>query len=366
MSSSLGKNVKVTLFGESHGIAVGCIIDGLPSNVQIDFEKVDQCLNKRRPGQNALTTGRNEKDQYEILSGVYQGKTTGTPLCVEFKNTDKRSEDYEVHKSIWRPGHADYTGYMKYKGANDPRGGGHFSARLTAPLVFAGAIAEQILNRHHVQIAGQIRQIGKIKSPSLSAFTFYNEELEALEKAPFNIFESSLEAMLAEVEAVKSVQDSIGAKVEIAVFGMPVGIGAPFFDTVESQLSYALFAIPAVKGVSFGDGFDFVEKKGSEVIDAFIMDHQGVVKTNSNHNGGINGGITNGMPLIFDCVFKPTASIGIEQETLDASTEKMAKLEIKGRHDPCVALRAVPVVKAVTALVLLDLLMSEEGSRLYE
>lgn len=366
MSSSIGKQMVISLFGESHGSAVGCVIDGLPPNIKLDVALIEHRLKQRRPGQSALTTARQEQDHFEIISGVYDGKTTGTPLCVQFQNSDKKSEDYDAHKKVFRPGHADYTGFVKSHGAFDPRGGGHFSARLTAPLVFAGAIAEQILATHGINIAGHIASIGQIKSKTLNAYSHYDAELEALDSTPYNIFETHSASLLAEVEAAKKAGDSVGATVEIAVFGLPVGLGAPFFDTVESQISYAVFGIPAVKGVSFGDGFDFSKKRGSEVIDAFVMDHQGNIKTNANHNGGINGGITNGMPILFKCVFKPTASISLSQETLDFEKSEMTKLEIAGRHDPCVALRAVPIVKAVTAVVLLDMLLKEQGGRFYE
>ncbi len=366
MSSSIGKQMVISLFGESHGSAVGCVIDGLPPNIKLDVAMIEHRLMQRRPGQSALTTGRQEQDRFEIVSGVYDGKTTGTPLCVQFQNADKKSEDYDVHKKVFRPGHADYTGFIKSQGASDPRGGGHFSARLTAPLVFAGAIAEQILSSRGIKIAGHIASIGIASSKTLSVFSHYDEELEALNLAPYNIFESHSASLIAEVEAAKKAGDSVGATIEVAVFGLPVGLGAPFFDTVESQLSYAVFGIPAVKGVSFGDGFDFSKKRGSEVIDAFVLDHQGNIKTNANHNGGINGGLTNGMPLLFKCVFKPTSSIPLSQETLDFEKSEMTKLEITGRHDPCVALRAVPIVKAVTAIVLLDMMLKEQGGHFYE
>ncbi len=366
MSSSIGKQMVISLFGESHGSAVGCVIDGLPPNIKLDLALIEHRLMQRRPGQSALTTSRHEQDRFEIVSGVYDGKTTGTPLCVQFQNSDKKSEDYEANKKIFRPGHADYTGFVKSHGAADPRGGGHFSARLTAPLVFAGAIAEQILTTHGINIAGHIFSIGEAKSKTLSVHSHFDAELEALDALPYNIFQASSAPLLAEVEAAKNAGDSVGATIEIAVFGLPLGLGAPFFDTVESQLSYAVFGIPAVKGVSFGDGFDFSKKRGSEVIDAFVLDHQGNIKTNANHNGGINGGLTNGMPLLFKCVFKPTASISLSQETLDFEKSEMTELNIKGRHDPCVALRAVPIVKAVTAIVLLDMMLKEHGERFYE
>lgn len=361
MSSSIGKNIKVTLFGESHGSAVGCVIDGLPANMQIHFEHIDMRLAQRRPGQSALTTSRTEPDRFEIVSGVFNGRTSGTPLCVQFQNTDRKSSDYETSKRVYRPGHADFTGSMKYHGANDLRGGGHFSARLTAPLVFAGAIAEQFLHHKGIKIASQIFKIGSAQSQSLNQHAYYDEALEILDASPYNIDPKHYEALIKEVTLAKQDGDSVGAIVETSVFGMPVGLGAPFFDTVEGQLSYAMFGIPAMKGISFGDGFDFASKRGSDVVDAYIMDHQGQVKTNANHNGGINGGISNGMPLLFQCVFKPTASIGIAQQTLDFESQEMTELRIDGRHDPCVALRAVPIVKAVTALVILDMLISEQG-----
>ncbi len=361
MSSNLGKALKVSLFGESHGTAIGCVIDGLPPNIKIDLKLIEKRMQQRKPGQSKLTTPRAESDQYEILSGVFEGKTTGSPLCIQIRNADRRSEDYDEMKKVFRPGHADFVGYVKSMGAYDPRGGGHFSARLTAPLVFAGAVAEQVLLTKGIKIAGHIKSIGSKTGKSLSDFMHFDEKLSELDHLPYNIFEEDLEAMLSEVELARQAEDSIGATIELSVFGLPVGLGSPFFDTVEGKLAYALFAVPAVKGVEFGDGFEFSHKRGSEVIDAFVLDHQGNVQTNANHNGGINGGITNGMPLLFRCAFKPTASIAMSQETLNFATKEMTNLNIKGRHDPCVAMRAVPVVKAMTALVLLDLLIENLG-----
>ncbi|GAB6107103.1 chorismate synthase [Fusibacter bizertensis] len=366
MSSSFGKELKIALFGESHGTAIGCVIDGLPPKIKLDLKLIEKRMLQRKPGQSKLTTPRAESDLYEILSGVFEGKTTGGPLCIQIRNADRRSEDYEELKKVFRPGHADFVGYVKSMGAYDPRGGGHFSARLTAPLVFAGAIAEQVLWSKGIKIAGQIKSIGQVTGRSLSDFSHFDETLAELDNQPYNIFSENLAAMMAEVEKVREIGDSVGAVVETSVFGLPVGLGSPFFDTVEGKLAHALFAIPAVKGVEFGDGFNFAYKKGSEVIDAFVLDHQGNVQTNANHNGGINGGITNGMPLLFKCVFKPTASIGIEQETLNFNTREMTNLNIKGRHDPCVAMRAVPIVKAMTALVLLDLLIENQGVTINE
>ncbi|MDH8677947.1 chorismate synthase [Fusibacter bizertensis] len=361
MSSSFGKELKISLFGESHGTAIGCVIDGLPPKIKLDLKLIEKRMLQRKPGQSKMTTPRAETDQFEILSGIFEGKTTGGPLCIQIRNADRQSDDYEELKKVFRPGHADYVGYVKSMGAYDPRGGGHFSARLTAPLVFAGAIAEQILAEKGIKIVGHIKSIGQVNGKSLSEFAHFDEELADLDNQIYNIFPEELEAMLAEVDEARIAGDSVGASVEVSVYGLPVGLGSPFFDTVEGKLAHALFAIPAVKGVEFGDGFTFAHKRGSEVIDAFVLDHQGNVQTNANHNGGINGGITNGMPLLFKCGFKPTASISMTQETLNFNTKEMTNLKVKGRHDPCVAMRAVPIVKAMAAIVLLDLLIENLG-----
>jgi len=361
VASSIGNSIKLTLFGESHGQGVGCVIDGLPPNYKLNKALIEKRLNQRKPGQ-ALTTPRAESDEYELLSGYFNEKTTGAPLTVWFVSHNTRSKDYDAIKHVFRPGHADYVGHIKSDGANDYRGGGHFSARLTAPLVFAGAIAEDLLNKRGIQIVSHIFQIGGEKSISLSRYGIFNEDLERLSDATYGIYPDARMRMLDVVEAARNQGDSVGAIIETSVFELPIGLGEPFFDSAESQLSHALFSIPGLKGVSFGDGFDFASKLGSEVIDAFVLDHLGQVQTNANHNGGINGGLTNGMPLTFKCVFKPTASIGKKQNTLNFNTKEMTELEIEGRHDPCIALRAVPIVKAMTALTLLDMLIAHQKS----
>ena len=361
MASSIGNSIKLTLFGESHGQGVGCVIDGLPPNYKLNKSLIGKRLNQRKPGQ-ALTTPRVESDEYEILSGYFNDKTTGAPLTVWFVSNNTHSKDYEALKHVFRPGHADYVGHVKSDGANDYRGGGHFSARLTAPLVFAGAIAEDLLNQKGIQVVSHIHQIGSEKSISISRFGIFNEDLERLNDAPYGIYQDAKMRLLDVVESARSQGDSVGAIIETSVFELPIGLGAPFFDSAESQLSHALFSIPGIKGVSFGDGFDFASKLGSEVIDAFVLDHLGRVQTNANHNGGINGGLTNGMPLTFKCVLKPTASISKAQNTLDFQTKEMTELKIEGRHDPCIALRAVPIVKAMTALTLVDMMMAHQST----
>lgn len=348
MASVYGKNIKYTLFGESHGKAIGISIDGLPSGVKIDEEMILKDMDRRRPGQNAWSTPRKEADRFEILSGVFEGRTTGAPLCAIIKNTDKRSKDYGKMKSIFRPSHADYTGYKRYDGFNDYRGGGHFSGRLTAPIVFAGAIAKQILKLDGVEVLGHISQIGKVLDES-----FLQSKNEKPIGEQFLLLDPSREAaMKEEIESARLDNDSIGGKVEICILGMRPGVGDPFFDTLESQLASGLFAVPAVKGVAFGRGFDIASMRASEANDEMtIVD--GEVRTTSNNNGGILGGISNGMPIVLEVAIKPTPSIGKRQKTVDSSGN-CVNLEIEGRHDPCIVPRAVPVIEAMCAMTILD------------
>lgn len=348
MGSVYGKHIKYTLFGESHGKAIGISIDGLPSGVKIDEDMINREMDRRRPGQNAWSTPRKEADKFEILSGVFEGRTTGTPLCAVIRNTDKRSKDYGKMKSTFRPSHADYTGYKRYEGFNDYRGGGHFSGRLTAPIVFAGAVAKQILSLSGVEILGHISQIGNVLDDSFLQF----ENKRPIGEQFLLLNESKAEAMKREIEEARLEQDSIGGKVEIAILNLKAGVGDPFFDTLESQLASGLFAVPAVKGVSFGRGFELASMRGSEANDEMIME-DGIVRTTRNNNGGIVGGISNGMPIVLEVAIKPTPSIGKIQNTIDLEGNAV-KLEIEGRHDPCIVPRAVPVVEAVCAMTILD------------
>lgn len=317
--------MKYTIFGESHGPAIGVVLEGVPAGLELDLDFIRAQLARRAPGQNAMTTARKEADEPELLSGVFEGRTTGGPLCAVIFNTDTRSRDYAKLKDLPRPGHADYAGFVRYRGCNDYRGGGHFSGRLTAPLVFAGAVAQQVLGGHGVTVAARISNVAGIPDPT-------PEEMEGA------------------ILAAKADGDSVGGRIACAVTGLPAGLGDPDFGcNVEGVFSQYLFAVPAVKAVGFGLGTGFAEIRGSQANDPFYMDG-GTVRTRTNHAGGINGGITNGMPVTFEVTIRPTPSIGREQDTVDLSTGSDAKLSVTGRHDPCILPRAVPVIEAAAAL----------------
>ena len=352
MNNTFGTHVALTLFGESHGPEIGCVIDGLRPGLRVDEDYIAHRLALRRPG-GPGSSARVEKDPFRIVSGVWQGRTTGTPLCILIPNTEARSGDYVNLKNTPRPGHADWTGHVKYQGFNDPRGGGHFSGRLTAALVAAGAIFLAALRERGVRIGTRLARCAGIPD---RPFGDLETDLDALERASFPVLDEARgEAMKAAVLAAAAEGDSVGGVLETAVLGLPAGLGAPWFDTVEGLLSHALFSIPAVKGVEFGDGFALAELRGSQANDPFRMEN-GRVVTESNHNGGINGGLTNGMPLIFRTALKPTPSIAAPQRTLNLATGEETELRISGRHDPCIAPRARAVQDAVTAFVMLDLL----------
>ena len=352
MNNTFGTHVALTLFGESHGPEIGCVIDGLRPGLRVDEDYIAHRLALRRPG-GPGSSARVEKDPFRIVSGVWQGRTTGTPLCILIPNTEARSGDYVNLKNTPRPGHADWTGHVKYQGFNDPRGGGHFSGRLTAALVAAGAIFLAALRERGVRIGTRLARCAGIPD---RPFGDLETDLDALEGASFPVLDEARgEAMKAAVLAAAAEGDSVGGVLETAVLGLPAGLGAPWFDTVEGLLSHALVSIPAVKGVEFGDGFALAELRGSQANDPFRMEN-GRVVTESNHNGGINGGLTNGMPLIFRTAVKPTPSIAAPQRTLNLATGEETELRISGRHDPCIAPRARAVQDAVTAFVVLDLL----------
>lgn len=357
MSSIWGNKIKVSIFGESHGAAIGATIDGLPSGVSVDLEAVEAEMKRRAASSSRLATPRKEADAVEIVSGFFEGKTTGTPLTGIIRNGNTRSKDYARTKDLMRPGHADYSGWVRYGGFQDYRGGGHFSGRLTAPIVFAGAIAKAALAQiaPSVKIGSRILSIGGIMDKK----ELKPEEYGTLsyENPLFPLYTPALEEkMKDEILGAIAEQDSVGGVIEGYVTGMPAGVGDPLFDSVESRLSALLFSVPAVKGVEFGLGFDITGLRGSAANDPFYMDGD-VVKTVTNNNGGINGGITNGMPIVYRAAFKPTASIAKPQKTIDMAAKKDAEIEIQGRHDPCIVLRACPVVEAVTALCMLDFLV---------
>lgn len=356
MSSEFGKLLKVSVFGQSHGTTIGVVVDGLPAGEEIDLEELQRFLDRRRPGKSPLSTARNEADIPEILSGLENGMTCGSPLCAVIRNGDQHSKDYSELADKPRPGHADYTAWVKWKGFADMRGGGHFSGRLTAPLCIAGGIAKQILARREIYVGAHLRGVGGIAD---APFPLHPtpELFEEVIRKPFPVLDDKTgETMQAVILSSKEYLDSVGGVVECAAIGVPAGLGDPMFDGVESRLAAALFGIPAVKDVGFGTGFGAAAVLGSSNNDAFVV-KDGKIETETNHAGGILGGITTGMPITFEVAFKPTPSIGKPQKTVSLSRMENTQLQIHGRHDPCIAHRAVPVVEAVTACVLLDLLL---------
>ena len=333
MKNTIGNSLTVTLFGESHGKAIGAVLDGMPSGIKVDEEYIASQLTRRRP-KDALSTPRQEKDEFSILSGVFEGRTTGTPICITIPNADTHSSDYGEMQYKMRPSHADYTANCRYNGFQDYRGGGHFSGRITAALVAAGALIIPALNKKGIYVSTNILSIA-------------GETVE----------EKRNEKIL----AAKSEGDSVGGVLETSITGVPAGVGEPWFDTVEGMLSHAIFSIPAVKGIEFRLGFNFADKKGSEANDQMYVDGDSV-KCYTNNNGGVMGGITNGMPIVFRTVIKPTPTISKEQKTVDISTMQNTTIAARGRHDPCIVHRASVVVESVAALVIADMLASKFGT----
>ena len=358
MSGMWGSKIKLSIFGESHGNAIGITIDGLPAGFSIDMDKIMMEMSRRAPGKSSLSTPRKESDIPEILSGYFEGKTTGTPLCAIIRNSNTKSKDYSKLKDVMRPGHADYTGAVRYKGFNDYRGGGHFSGRITAPLVFAGAICKQILEVKGIIVSAHINSIGKIKDCSFLEGDISDELLNSFKENELPLINTKLEdEMRQEILSTRSSGDSIGGTIECAILGVSPGIGDPFFDSVESTLAHLMFSVPAVKGIEFGKGFDISKMRGSEANDEYYLEN-GNIKTKTNNNGGILGGITNGMPIIFNVAIKPTASIFKEQNTVNIVTMEETTLCIEGRHDPCIVQRALPVIEAVAAIGITELMNS--------
>lgn len=361
MKNTIGNCFTVTLFGESHGKAIGCVLDGVPSGIEVDEAFIAVQMEKRK-GISSISTARREADEVKILSGVFENRTTGTPVCFMIENTDTKSKDYSLTKDIARPGHADYTAEMRYGGFQDYRGGGHFSGRITAPLVAAGALAISMLKSKGIEIGTHISSMGEIKDRD---FENYAEDIKALEGLSMPVLcEKARAEMLAYIESARAEGDSVGGTLATVVTGMPAGVGEPWFDSVEGMLSHGLFSIPGIKGVSFGRGFGLAAMKGSEANDEFRI-KDGAVTAVTNNNGGINGGITNGMPLEFTLAVKPTPSIYKKQNTVNFKTMENADLEIKGRHDPAIIHRARVVADSVTALTLCDLLIMRFGTQFF-
>ena len=354
MKNVFGNNLTMTLFGESHGPAVGCVLDGLTPGITVDEEEIRKALERRRPDP-LLDTARVEPDHFQILSGVYLGKTTGTPLAIVILNEDARSRDYVYGPA--RPSHADHAGYLKYHGYEDFRGGGHFSGRVTAAVVAAGGILLPALRALGISIGTHILKCAGITDRGFEDA----EDVGTLSENAFpTLSKEAGEAMKEAIMRVKAEGDSLGGITETAIFGLPGGLGEPAFDSVEGLLSHAAYALGGVKGVSFGAGFAFAEMKGSEANDSLRIEN-GRIRTRTNRNGGLNGGITNGMPVLMQCAVKPTPSIAKEQETVDFLKGEEMRLSITGRHDPAIVRRICPVLNAVSALVVADLLVTRYG-----
>lgn len=349
MSNTWGNEIRLSIFGESHGGGIGMILDGIVPGVSLNMEEIRRQMARRAPG-GTLSTTRKEADEVEFLSGIVDGVTCGSPICGIIRNTNTRSKDYSKTKDWMRPSHADYTSLIKYGGFADFRGGGHFSGRITAPLVLAGSICGQVLEQKFgVQAGSHIVQLGEYEEVNWT-----EAERTTLNKMEESQIPCSDPQRVADIiEAARLDADSVGGMVETALIGVPAGLGDPFFDSLESRLAHLLFSVPAVKSVSFGAGERFAAMRGSQANDAFCI-KEGKVSTKTNHNGGILGGISNGMPIVFQTVLKPTPSIGRKQTSVNMNTMTEEENQIVGRHDPCIVLRAIPVLEAVAKIAVYD------------
>lgn len=358
MKNTFGQNLSITIFGESHGPYIGAVLDGLAPGIKIDNDFIASQLTLRRPA-GKISTARQEADEYQIVSGMYRGMTTGTPLTIIIPNKSQHSDDYEMESRIVRPGHADYTAFCKYHGYEDYHGGGHFSGRITAAIVAAGAVVIPELARKGIRVATHISSCAGITDRE---FGNLDEDITKLNTSAFAVLNDDIkEPMISKMEAIAADGDSVGGILETVVTNMPAGVGEPWFDTVEGVLAHAIYSIPAIKGVQFGNAFSMVNGLGSEYNDSFRME-DGKVVTSTNNNGGINGGITNGMPIIFKCAVKPTPSIYKQQDSVDIIKMTDASLQIVGRHDPAIIHRARVVVDSMTALTMYDLLAGRFGT----
>lgn len=350
MSGVWGNKLKISVFGESHSAAIGVVVDGVPAGLKINFDEIKVQMARRAPNGGEFSTTRTEADDVEILCGVMDGVAEGTPICAVIRNTNVKSKDYSQLRDVMRPSHADYGYKVKYDGFNDYRGGGASSGRLTAPLVFAGAIARQLLKNKGIQVVSHILSVADVKDRRFGT-EITAEEISSLKSAVLPLLDKSKEDDVRKVIAsARADGDSVGGRIECAVTGLKAGLGDPLFDSIESVLSSLLFSVPAVKGVEFGNGFGITEMRGSEANDSWHYGEDGVLRTLTNNNGGVLGGITTGMPVVFNVAIKPTASIFKEQDTVNVATGENVKLSLKGRHDPCIVVRALPVIEAAAAL----------------
>ncbi|MFK5883787.1 MAG: chorismate synthase [Candidatus Izemoplasma sp.] len=356
--STFGKSIEVSLFGESHGDSIGITIHNLPSGILLDLDEIANELLKRRP-KSKLSTPRQEKDTFKFLSGLFNGRTTGSPLTVVIENKDTKSKDYS--QAVLRPSHADFTSHIKYNSYNDYRGSGHFSGRITAPLMILGAISKQLLKTKNISVISHISSIKDKYDDSFPQLSISDEIVKKLICSDFPVINDEIKSVFEEVILnAKNNNDSVGGTIETAIINLSPGLGEPFFDSMESIISHLIFSIPAVKGIEFGKGFDITQLFGSEANDSFIMDN-GSIKTKTNNSGGIQGGITNGMPIIFKTAIKPTASIGKPQQTVNIETLEEVTLELVGRHDPSIVHRVVHVINAITNYAVLEMITRKEG-----
>ena len=359
MASSYGKNIRITIFGQSHGKAIGVTMEGLPPGMKVDRDQLQAFLNRRAPGRSEISTARHETDEPDFISGLVGDTTCGAPLTALIWNRDFRPQDYGETNTTPRPGHADWTGHIKYNGFEDPTGGGHFSGRLTAPLCIAGGLCIQLLNRRGVQIGAHVAAIAGIQDAAFDSVSVKAKSFTLMRTMDLPVLDKAAgQHMRQAIADAKAQGDSVGGAIECAVLGLPAGIGDPMMDGLESRIASLAFAIPAVKGVEFGSGFAAAEMRGSQNNDPFILG-EGGVKTRTNHCGGILGGISTGMPLIFRVAVKPTPSIALEQESIDWHTGRASTIRVRGRHDPCIVPRAVPCVEAAAAIAVADAMMEQ-------
>lgn len=357
MKNTLGNNVKITLFGESHGPYVGAVLDGMIPGIKINYEFINQQLAKRRP-RGIHETSRIELDKYQIISGVFNDYTTGAPLCVIIPNENTSSKDYNNIKDTPRPSHADYVARVKYNGFADYRGGGHFSGRVTTPIVVIGAILLDALKQKNIMIGTHILKCGNVNDRHFNNFL---EEIKYLEDSNYPVLNDIESLINDEIEKVRDEQNSIGGIIQTAIINLPVGLGEPWFTSVEGAISNAVFSIGGVKGIEFGDGFNFANLTGKTANDEFVVKNS-KIETITNHNGGVNGGITNGMPVVFNTAIKPTPSISAEQNSVNLNTMENTKLSIIGRHDPAIIRRICVVIDSIVAIVVADMLATRYGN----
>ena len=361
MGANFGKNYQISLFGESHGVALGINIDGIPAGTKLDIDFIKEEMKRRAPGNSKLTTPRSEKDEFEILSGFIEGRTTGTPLAMIVRNKDQRSKDYSELIKKPRPGHADWSGKNRYEGYNDIRGSGHFSGRITTSIVFAGAIAKQILKEEGILIGAHIKSLKNIEDRDFTEEDITEENINKLRKMLLPTLNEKLsEEMEKAIMSFREEGNSLGGIAEIMIKGVNPGVGDPFFESIESEISRMIFSIPSVKGIEFGAGFGITKMTGYEANDEMYFDEKGNIKSYTNNNGGIIGGITTGMPISFKVAIKPTASIERSQKTVNLETKQNDTLEVKGRHDPVIVPRAIVVLEAATAIVVLDRILESQ------